>query len=409
MAMANPFTDLDLLMDHNTSFASSGSMAPSSPPPYPTPPPPPSSSALQLLDPESSSAVVLDSSSVSSSSFHASCHGFATLSLALGPAIAPAFLSSPNLIARPNPNPNSYRRPSNPPSSFPSQKKSINPSAALMPAISAAAISPQVITEGIRKSSTERSKSMKSNTAFPDYQKLLDLSGNFKEPNSSPAVRQSSIVWFRNDLRCHDNEALITASKESISVLPVYCFDPRDYGKSTSGFDKTGPYRAKFLLECVSVLRDNLRERGSELLVRVGKPEEVLVDLAKSIGADAVYANQEVSCEEVKCENKVSAALKEEGIDMKYFWGSTLFHIEDLPFKLENMPSTYSAFRESVQKLEVRGALESPKQLKGLPSLGGLKLGDIPTLQQLGLRPVSTPKQVFSSSLERERERERDC
>ena len=79
MAMVNPFTDLDLLMDHNTSFASSGSMAPSSPPPYPTPPPPPSSSALQLLDPESSSAVVLDSSSLSSSVSSSSFHAFASL------------------------------------------------------------------------------------------------------------------------------------------------------------------------------------------------------------------------------------------------------------------------------------------------------------------------------------------
>lgn len=206
-------------------------------------------------------------------------------------------------------------------------------------------------------------------------------------------MRRASIVWFRNDLRCHDNEALAAASKESLSVLPVYCFDPRDYGKSSSGFDKTGPYRAKFLLECVSVLRENLRERGSDLVVRVGKPEEVLVTLAKSIGADALYAHQEVSCEEVQCEKKVSAALQEEGVDVKYFWGSTLFHVDDLPFKLEDMPITYSGFREKVQNIAVRQALEAPKQLKGLPARGGVKPGDIPMLQELGLRSVTAQRQ----------------
>jgi deoxyribodipyrimidine photolyase len=210
-------------------------------------------------------------------------------------------------------------------------------------------------------------------------------------------MRRASIVWFRSDLRCHDNEALLCASKESLALLPVYCFDPRDYGKSSSGFDKTGPYRARFLLECVSDLREKLRTLGSELLVRIGRPEEVLLDLARTIGAEAVYANQEVSSEELKCESKVSAAMAEEGIDAKFFWSSTLFHIEDLPFKLDGMPSTYSAFRESVRKLEVRKAMETPKKLAGLPSLGGVELGEIPTLQQLGLRPVPAQKQVFLS------------
>jgi deoxyribodipyrimidine photo-lyase len=105
-------------------------------------------------------------------------------------------------------------------------------------------------------------------------------------------------VWFRNDLRVHDNEALVSANRDSSSILPVYCFDPRDYGKSSSGFDKTGPYRAKFLLECVANLRASLRERGSDLIVRVGNPEDMLVNLAKSVGASGLYVHQEVTHEE---------------------------------------------------------------------------------------------------------------
>lgn len=38
------------------------------------------------------------------------------------------------------------------------------------------------------------------------------------------------MVWFRNDLRVHDNEALSAANKDGAAVLPVYCFDPRDFG-----------------------------------------------------------------------------------------------------------------------------------------------------------------------------------
>jgi deoxyribodipyrimidine photolyase len=47
------------------------------------------------------------------------------------------------------------------------------------------------------------------------------------------------------------------------------------YLQHSLGFDKTGPYRAKFLLECVDNLRQRLRDCGSDLIIRMGKPEEV--------------------------------------------------------------------------------------------------------------------------------------
>lgn len=214
------------------------------------------------------------------------------------------------------------------------------------------------------------------------------------DPSNGAAIRRASIVWFRNDLRVHDNECLNSANNESMSVLPVYCFDPRDYGKSSSGFDKTGPYRASFLVESVSDLRKNLQARGSDLVVRIGKPETVLVELAKAIGADAIYAHREVSHDEVKAEEKIEAAMKEENVEVKYFWGSTLYHMDDLPFKLEEMPTNYGGFREKVKGLEVRKTIEALEQMKGLPSRGDVEPGDIPSLMDLGLNPSATMSQV---------------
>lgn len=194
-------------------------------------------------------------------------------------------------------------------------------------------------------------------------------------------------------MRVHDNECLNSANNESVSVLPVYCFDPRDYGKSSSGFDKTGPYRATFLIQSVSDLRKNLQSRGSDLIVRVGKPETVISELAKAIGADAVYAHKEVSHDEVKAEEKIETAMKEEGVEVKYFWGSTLYHVDDLPFKLEEMPSNYGGFREKVKGLEIRKTIEALDQLKGIPSRGDVELGEIPSLTDLGLNASATMSQ----------------
>jgi deoxyribodipyrimidine photolyase len=213
------------------------------------------------------------------------------------------------------------------------------------------------------------------------------------EPSNAAGIRRTSIVWFRNDLRVHDNECLNSANNESMSVLPVFCFDPTDYGKSSAGFDKTGPYRARFLIESVSNLRKNLQARGSDLVVKIGNPVTVLVELAKAIGAEAVYAHKEITNDEVKAENKIESAMKDEGLEVKYFWGSTLYHPDDLPFKLEEMPCDYGGFREKVMGLEVRKTIAALDQLRGLPTNGDVEPGEIPSLVDLGLNPSASLSQ----------------
>ena len=44
------------------------------------------------------------------------------------------------------------------------------------------------------------------------------------------------LVWFRNDLRLHDNEVLTEAIAKSDLIIPVYCFDPRYFHKNKFQF-----------------------------------------------------------------------------------------------------------------------------------------------------------------------------
>ncbi|PKA50980.1 Blue-light photoreceptor PHR2 [Apostasia shenzhenica] len=237
---------------------------------------------------------------------------------------------------------------------------------------------------GVAVSPTRRSRSSSSALLSSPFTLLRRP---LSDPSGGAAARRCALLWFRWDLRIHDNEALNAASNESLSVLPVYLFDPRDYGKSSSGFDKTGPYRAAFLLQSVTDLRRSLRARGSDLVIRIGQPETVLAELVRAVGADAVYAHREVSHDEVRAEERLEKAMEAEGVEVKYFWGSTLYHIDDLPFDLEKMPSNYGGFKEGVQDLKVRKTLEALDQIKGLPSKGDVEPGEIPTLVDLGLNP----------------------
>jgi hypothetical protein len=215
-------------------------------------------------------------------------------------------------------------------------------------------------------------------------------------PSGAPAAsgRRRTLVWFRADLRLHDHEPFHAAAGASSSLLPVFVFDPRDFGKSPSGFDRTGPYRANFLLDSVADLRRSLRARGGDLVVRVGRPEVVIPELARAAGAEAVYAHGEVSRDEVRTEERVQKAVEKEGINVKYFWGSTLYHVEDLPFRLDDMPSNYGGFREAVKRLDVRKVLEAPEEVKCVPMKNVLEPGDIPTLAELGLTAPPAMAQV---------------
>ena len=81
------------------------------------------------------------------------------------------------------------------------------------------------------------------------------------------------VVWFKTDLRLHDNETLVKAIAQGDQIIPVYCFDESHFCEAEFGFQKTGSFRAHFLLESLIDLDNNLRELGSGLVVLKGKPE----------------------------------------------------------------------------------------------------------------------------------------
>ncbi|KAM7264163.1 hypothetical protein ACFE04_001846 [Oxalis oulophora] len=262
-----------------------------------------------------------------------------------------------------------------------------------------------------------------------------------------------SIVWFRNDLRVLDNEALVKAWVSADIVLPVYCVDPRLFGTTYHfGFPKTGgtfsdclcrnefknrkffhfsahfgvelfttyifvvvisyrgileqgenkklfnllpisALRTQFLIECLADLKKNLMKKGLNLLIKHGKPEDIIPSLAKSFQAHTVYAQKETCSEEVNVEKSVSKGLRQvilqsssTGPKLQFVWGTTMYHIDDLPFNTSSLPDIYTQFRKSVEaKCEVRACIKLPASLGPAPSVDDW--GNLPSFDQFGLQP----------------------
>jgi deoxyribodipyrimidine photo-lyase len=197
------------------------------------------------------------------------------------------------------------------------------------------------------------------------------------------------LVWFRNDLRLHDHEPLHRALEQRAEIVPLYCFDPRQFGTTPFGFEKTGAYRAKFLLETVAALREQLRSLSSDLVIRQGKPETEIPALVKALNIDAVYWHEEVTSEETDVDQAVEQALKDLRVSSEVYWGATLYHPDDLPFEIKQLPELFTHFRKAVEKeTPISPTFPTPEKLPTLPN--SIDPGTLPTLADLGLeeRPI---------------------
>ncbi|MEL6440419.1 MAG: DASH family cryptochrome [Cyanobacteria bacterium J06621_8] len=196
-------------------------------------------------------------------------------------------------------------------------------------------------------------------------------------------MTQRILIWYRNDLRVHDLLALDEAVQQKAVIIPLYCFDERQFEQTAFGFPKTGSHRAQFLRESVADLRSSLQKLGSNLIVRRGLPETIIPAIAEELKVDLVCFSKEVTAEETRVELKLKQKLSALKIKVNTYWEATLYLPEDLPFKIKQTPELYSNFRKQVEKKsEINEAIPTPQQLPTLPEIDQ---GEIPTLSELGL------------------------
>lgn len=197
-------------------------------------------------------------------------------------------------------------------------------------------------------------------------------------------MKRRAIVWFRHDLRLHDNEALTTAIRMADEVAPVYIFDERVFmGETRFGFPKTGKFRAKFILESVDDLRRNMKLLGGELLIRIGRPETILAEMAQQIKASWVICNRERTQEEVLVQDGLEQKLWGIGVELLYTRGKMLYHTQDLPMPVQHTPDVFTQFRKENEHITpVREPLPSPSALPPVPAQ--LEPGNLPGLEDFG-------------------------
>ncbi|KAJ3847176.1 DNA photolyase, FAD-binding/Cryptochrome [Lentinula lateritia] len=188
------------------------------------------------------------------------------------------------------------------------------------------------------------------------------------------------IYLFRRDLRISDNPIFhhLQKNPQFCHILPLYIIPPNQievsgllqdsnlespYPQARSRLGKfwrCGPHRAKFLAESIWDLKESLKHRGSDLIVRVGRMEDVVGQILKQkefqgkVGA--VWMTKDWASEEVDEELRIERAVKEEGdgkIEWKVWDGEEML-INDNDFPTSDpaqVPDVFTSFRKSFEPL----------------------------------------------------------
>jgi deoxyribodipyrimidine photo-lyase len=191
------------------------------------------------------------------------------------------------------------------------------------------------------------------------------------------------IHWFRRDLRLRDNPALSAALRESAGrVIPVFVLDD-----ALLGSPRAGAARVAFLLDSLRALDASLRERGSRLVLRRGRPLEVLPRLAAECSAAGLFYNRDYTPFARSRDAAVEQALRADGLLVRQFADAAICEPDELLTKAGAPYTVYTPYRRRWRARidETRGALLEEQPLPAFAPLpAALETPPVPSAAELG-------------------------
>jgi deoxyribodipyrimidine photo-lyase len=187
-----------------------------------------------------------------------------------------------------------------------------------------------------------------------------------------------SIVWLRNDLRLADNPALDAAITRAEPVVLVYVHD-----EESPGIRPLGGATKWWLHHSLSALTNDVTNLGGTLVLRRGRGTEVIEELAKTLGAGAVFWNRRYGLAR-EGDAALKETLRDAGVICESFAGNLLFEPwtirtgEGKPFRV------FTPFwRACLASNPPRTPLRVPDHLTGMAGI------ESESLDSWNLRPTS--------------------
>ena len=177
--------------------------------------------------------------------------------------------------------------------------------------------------------------------------------------NQDKETSHPIIHWFRNDLRLLDNPALSSAVESGHPILAVYILEDGDSNPWAPGGASKW-----WLHHSLKALDQSLKTLGNRLVLRRGRPQDVLEHLVTETGATAVHVTRLTEPHSIKAESEVKDILNGLGVRLEVFDGNLLFPPGSVMTSKGDPFKVFTPFyKNCLQRLPLQEPLYAPERL----------------------------------------------
>lgn len=195
--------------------------------------------------------------------------------------------------------------------------------------------------------------------------------------------KNTTIFWFRRDLRLEDNAGLYRALTHHHQVLPVFIFD----SVILKQLDDVHDRRVDFIHQTIVALKEQLESRGSSLLVLYGDP----VKIFRKLSPACVFINHDYEPYAIERDEKVKKILEAKGAAFYSFKDQVIFEKDEV---VKDNGEPYTVFTPYSKKWKTK--LNNYYQ-KSYPTTDCLhKLKKVSALPMLSLEDIGFKKSEIS-------------
>ena len=166
------------------------------------------------------------------------------------------------------------------------------------------------------------------------------------------------LLWMRRDLRLADNPMLAEAARTGRPLIPVFVMDAAAANTGAAPLWRWGLSLEQF--------DKDLRAIGSRMTFRRGPLPEALSEVAKEIGAGAVWFSRLYGGDAQEAEERVRDRLDADGLEVRRFSGHLLFEPEEVSTGTGGFYKVYTPFWKNVGVRDVPRPEPAPTSLRGV-------------------------------------------
>lgn len=177
----------------------------------------------------------------------------------------------------------------------------------------------------------------------------------------------TSIVWFRRDLRLADNPALAAAAARRGVIVPLFILENGATDSVDLEIYEAGSGKASgwWLHHSLTALDKALNALGMRMVLRRGDPLRILQEVSDETGSDAVFWNRRYEPNAGDRDRKIKRELRLKGISVESFNGSLLVEPWALSTKANTPFKVFTPFWKALQQSGDQGpALPLPTKVK---------------------------------------------